>query len=317
VQIRLRFAFNISGKGQGECMPFLTVDKENNNDVKIHFEDYGSGPAVILIHGWPLNGASWEKQTMALLEAGYRVIMYDRRGFGQSSQPAGGYDYETFTDDLNQLIQQLDLNDVTLVGFSMGTGEATRYLGKFGSDRISKAVLIGVIPPYLLKKTDNATGVDQDVFDDIQANLKKDRPAFLMEFLKNFYNYDQLEGKRISEEDLHASWNVALVASAIGTLQCVKAWLTDFRKDVARLNVPTLIIHGDADQILPIEATAEPLAKKLKDAKFLRIKGAPHGLLWTHAEEINEALLEFLGPAARSESRLQRREVAEERSQLQ
>ncbi len=297
-------------------MPFLSVDKENNNDVKLHFEDYGSGPAVILIHGWPLNGASWEKQTTALLDAGYRVITYDRRGFGQSSQPAEGYDYDTFTEDLNQLVQQLDLNDVTLVGFSMGTGEVARYLGKFGSDRVSKAVLIGVIPPFLLKTSDNPTGVDQNVFDDIQAKLKKDRPAFLLEFLKNFYNYDKLQGKRISEEVLRASWNVALVASAIATLQCVGSWLEDFRKDVARMNVPLLIIHGDADQILPIESTAEPLAKKLKDAKFLKIKGAPHGLLWTHAEEVNEALLEFLGPAARVDSRTTKRPT-EERTQLQ
>lgn len=279
-------------------MPFMTVDSESNTDIKLHYQVYGiSGPNVLLIHGWPLNGDSWEKQIRALLKEGYRVITYDRRGFGLSSHPGSGYDYDTFADDLNQLMSHLNLSDVTLVGFSMGSGEVTRYISKYGSKRVAKAVLIGVIPPFLLKTENNPAGVDEKVFESIKAELLKDRPAYLMEFLKQFFNYDVYEGKRISEMALQANWIVGIGASPLGTEQCVDAWLTDFRQDVARIDVPCLIVHGDQDRILPIEVTADLLSKLIKDAKYVRIEGAPHGLLWTHAEEVNQALLGFLGPA--------------------
>ena len=211
-------------------MQFINVGKENSADIKLHYEDHGSGKPVILIHGWPLNGASWENQETALLDAGYRVVTYDRRGFGESSKPSTGYDYDTFTEDLDKLIKALDLDDVTLVGFSMGTGEVTRYLSKYGSYRIKKAVLIASIPPYLLKTDDNPGGVDQSLFDGFISSIKSDRLAFLTQFLKNFYNMDVLGGKLISEEVYKYSWNVASRASAIGTVKCVTAWLTDFRR---------------------------------------------------------------------------------------
>jgi len=278
-------------------MPYITVDQENSAPVQLYYEDHGKGQPVILIHGWPLNGASWEKQTWALLQEGYRVIAYDRRGFGKSDQPTQGYDYNTFASDLEQVIKQLDLEDVILCGFSMGSGEVTRYLGKYGSEKIQKAVLIGVIPPYLLKTAENSTGVEQKVFDGIKEGLLKDRPAFMKQFLSDFYNFKKLEKKKISEETLMASWAVAIQASYFAAAKCVETWTTDFREDLKAFDIPTLIIHGDADQVLPIKSTAQPLSKILKDAKYVEIKDGPHGILVTHAEEVNEALLEFLGPA--------------------
>jgi len=278
-------------------MPYITVDQENSAPVQLYYEDHGKGQPVILIHGWPLNGASWEKQTWALLQEGYRVIAYDRRGFGKSDQPTQGYDYDTFASDLEQMIKQLDLEDVILCGFSMGSGEVTRYLGKYGSEKIQKAVLIGVIPPYLLKTAENPTGVEQKVFDDIKNGLLKDRPAFMKQFLSDFYNFKKLEKKKISEEAMMASWAVAIQASYFAAVKCVETWTTDFRQDLKAFDIPTLIIHGDADQILPIKSTGQSLSKILKDAKYVEIKDGPHGMLVTHAEEVNEALLEFLGPA--------------------
>ena len=275
-------------------MPFINVGKENSADIKLHYEDHGSGKPVILIHGWPLNGASWENQETALLDEGYRVVTYDRRGFGESSKPSTGYDYDTFTEDLDKLIKALDLDDVTLVGFSMGTGEVTRYLSKYGSYRIKKAVLIASIPPYLLKTDDNPGGVDQSLFDGFISSIKSDRLAFLTQFLKNFYNMDVLGGKLISEEVYKYSWNVASRASAIGTVKCVTAWLTDFREDIKNIDVPTMVIHGDADRILPIDVTGRRLHEKIKPEKYVEVKDAPHGLIWTHADEINRALLDFL-----------------------
>jgi len=275
-------------------MQFINVGKENSADIKLHYEDHGSGKPVILIHGWPLNGASWENQETALLDEGYRVVTYDRRGFGESSKPSTGYDYDTFTEDLDKLIKALDLDDVTLVGFSMGTGEVTRYLSKYGSYRIKKAVLIASIPPYLLKTDDNPGGVDQSLFDGFISSIKSDRLAFLTQFLKNFYNMDVLGGKLISEEVYKYSWNVASRASAIGTVKCVTAWLTDFREDIKNIDVPTMVIHGDADRILPIDVTGRRLHEKIKPEKYVEVKDAPHGLIWTHADEINRALLDFL-----------------------
>jgi non-heme chloroperoxidase len=235
---------------------FFTVGSENSKSIELYYEDLGSGDPVVLIHGWPLNGASWEKQTAALLAAGRRVITYDRRGFGRSSKPSTGYDYDTFAADLNTLLTTLDLQKVDPVGFSMGTGEVTRYIGKYGSARVRKAVLIGTLGPYLVKTADNPEGVEASVFEGIKAAIKADRPAFLLDFLHNFYNYDVTAGKLVSERVVDANWNVAVQASAIGTLKCVDSWVEDFRKDILRNNVPTLLIHGDADRILPPDATS-------------------------------------------------------------
>lgn len=276
-------------------MGIVTVGQENSTPIDIYYEDVGSGDPVVLIHGWPLNGASWEKQIAALLAAGKRVITYDRRGFGQSSKPSTGYDYDTFAADLDALLNKLDISNVTLVGFSMGTGEVTRYLGKYGSARIAKAVLIGVIPPFLLKTGDNPEGVDRSVFDGIEQNIKADRPAFLLQFLKNFYNWDKLGGSKVSEQVLQANWTVANGASPKGTLDCVSSWLEDFRADVARINVPTLILHGDADQILPIDNTARRLPDLIKGSRLIELKDGPHGVLWTHADEVNKHLIDFIG----------------------
>jgi non-heme chloroperoxidase len=275
-------------------MSCIKVGQENSTPIEIYYEDHGSGPPVVLIHGWPLNGDAWEKQTAALLAAGHRVIAYDRRGFGRSSKPAIGYNYDTFAADLDALLSGLDLTDVSLVGHSMGTGEITRYLGKHGTKRLRKAVLIGTLGPYLVKAPDNPEGIDASVFRGIQAGIKADRPVAMMEFLKNFYSVGGPDGKLVSERVIQANWTVAIGASPIGTLACVDAWIEDFRKDIARNDVPTVIIHGDDDRILPINATARRQAKMIKDVKFIEIKGGSHGLPWTHAEEINTELVKFL-----------------------
>ena len=273
---------------------FIAVGSENSKSIDLYYEDLGVGQPVVLIHGWPLNGASWEKQTAALLAAGRRVITYDRRGFGSSSKPSTGYDYDTFAADLNALLTTLDLQKVDLVGFSMGTGEVSRYIGKYGSARVRKAVLIGTLGPYLVKTADNPEGVEASVFEGIKAAIKADRPAFLLDFLHNFYNYDVTAGKLVSERVIEANWNVAVQASAIGTLKCVDSWVEDFRKDILRNNVPTLIIHGDADRILPPDATSRRQAKMIKNVKFVELPGGPHGVLWTHADQVNNELLSFL-----------------------
>jgi len=273
---------------------FIKVGQENSTAIEIYYEDHGSGRPVVLIHGWPLSGASWEKQTAALLDAGYRVITYDRRGFGRSTKPSVGYNYDTFAADLNIILTTLNLTDVSLVGFSMGTGEVTRYIGKYGAARVRKAALIGTLGPYLVKAADNPEGVDASVFNDIRSKIKADRPAFLMEFLRNFYNYDLTGGKLVSDRVLEDNWNVAAGASAIGTLVCVDAWIEDFRKDIPHNTVPTLILHGDADRILPPDASSRRQAKMIKDVRFVELKGGPHGVLWTHAERVNAELVKFL-----------------------
>jgi non-heme chloroperoxidase len=275
-------------------MSSITVGKENSTSIDLYYEDHGSGSPVVLIHGWPLSGASWEKQTAALLDAGHRVITYDRRGFGRSSRPAVGYNYDTFAADLNAVLTKLDLKDVALVGFSMGSGEVTRYIGKYGTGRVRKAVLIGTLGPYLVKAADNPEGVDASVFDGIKSAIKADRPAFLLEFLRNFYNYDVTGGKLVSERVLEDNWNVAVSASATGTLACVDAWIEDFRQDIPRNTLPTLILHGDADRILPPDATSRRQAKMIKGAKLVELSEGSHGVLWTHAGRINSELVSFL-----------------------
>jgi non-heme chloroperoxidase len=275
-------------------MAKVTVGQENTDDIEIYYEDHGAGQPVVLIHGYPLNGHSWEKQERVLLEAGYRVITYDRRGFGQSSQPTVGYDYDTFAADLNTLLGHLELTDVVLVGFSMGTGEVTRYLAAFGSGRVRKAVLMGAIPPYLLKTGDNPEGVDQSVFDGIKAAVVKDRPAYFKDFLDNFYNVDVLRPERISDQAWQNSFNVAVAASAHAAYACVDTWLTDFRADLPKIDVPVLLIHGDADRILPYPSTAARLPGLIKDLTFVTVEGGPHNVAWTHPDIVNPALLDFL-----------------------
>ena len=275
-------------------MNFINVGKENSCDINIYYEDYGSGKPVVLIHGWPLSSSSWEKQIPSLMEAGYRVIAYDRRGFGQSSKPASGYNYNTLAEDLNKIMTKLKLRDAILVGFSMGGGEVARYLGKYDSERVSEAVFMSAIPPFLLKTSDNPEGVDGSVFDGMKKAIKADRPAFLSEFFSNFYNVDILKGTKISDEAVQLSWNIAANASPKGTLDSVSAWLVDFREELKRINIPVLIMHGDADRILPLAATGKRTPEFVKGSRLVVIEGAPHGMNWTHAEEINRELLAFL-----------------------
>jgi non-heme chloroperoxidase len=290
-------------------MSYVDVAKENSTSIHLYYEDHGSGQPVVLIHGYPLNSASWEKQMPALLKAGYRVIAYDRRGFGKSSQPATGYNYDTFAEDLHKLVQHLKLRDFVLVGFSMGGGEVARYIGKYGSKGVSKAVIIGGVPPYLLKTADNPEGVDGAVFEGIEKAVSADRYAFFTEFFKNFYNTDVYLGKRVSEQAVQASWNVASIASGIASLACVPTWYEDFRKDLEKINVPTLVVHGDADRIVPFPAAGQRTAKLVKGAELAVIKDGPHNIAWTHADELNTALLHFLDKSA-SKNRLREKEEA-------
>jgi pimeloyl-ACP methyl ester carboxylesterase len=281
-------------------MPFVNAGNENSGTIDLYYEDHGKGRPIVLIHGWPLSGRSWEKQVPALLDAGYRIVAYDRRGFGDSSKPVSGYDYDTFAEDLHKVMTSLELRDVTLVGFSMGGGEVARYIGRYGSDRVSRAVFMAAVPPYLLKTPDNPTGVDGSVFEGIKKAIAADRPAFLSQFFANFYNVDVLGGTRISEEAVRLSWNVGAGASPIGSLACVSAWCTDFRQDLKRVDVPTLVVHGDDDRITPLSATGTPTHEAVKGSRLAVIKGGPHGLNWTHAGEVNRELLAFLGAGGRA-----------------
>ena len=278
-------------------MPHVIVGKENSANIELYYEDHGKGMPIILIHGYPLNGASWEKQVPVLLSTGHRVITYDRRGFGKSSQPTTGYNYDTFAEDLHKLITHLELREFALVGFSMGGGEVARYIGKYGSKGVSKAVIISGVPPYLLKTQDNSEGLDGSVFEGIEKAVTADRYAFFTEFFKNFYNTDVLLNKRVSEQAVQASWNVAAFSSATASLACVSTWHEDFRKDVAKIDVPMLVMHGDADRILPIGATGLRTAKLIKGARLFVVKDGPHCIIWTHADQVNPELVAFLGQA--------------------
>lgn len=275
-------------------MPYVTVGKENSGDIELYYEDHGSGQPIVLIHGYPLSSASWEKQTTVLLDAGYRVITYDRRGFGKSSQPTVGYDYDTFAEDLHKLLTYLNLRDFTLAGFSMGGGEVARYFGKYGSEGVSGAVIISGVTPYLLNTADNPEGIDAGVFDGIRKAVATDRYAFLTGFFQNFYNTDVFLGQRISEQVVQASWNIAAGSSFTASVDCVPTWHEDFREDLTRIDVPTLVIQGDGDRVLPITATGLRTAKLIEGARRVIVKDAPHGLLWTHAEDVNAELLSFL-----------------------
>jgi pimeloyl-ACP methyl ester carboxylesterase len=274
-------------------MPFVTVGVENSTPIDLYYEDHGSGNPVVLIHGFPLSGRAWERQERALIAAGRRVITYDRRGFGKSSQPTVGYDYDTFAADFDRLVTTLDLRGFDLAGHSMGGGEIARYLGTYGSDRVRRAAIVSGVPPYLLKTPETPNGVPQKVFDEIADALTADRLAYMTEWNKNFYNLDENLGSRISEEAVQDAWITATSASPAGTIACVPTWHTDFRADLPKIDVPVLVLHGTEDRVLPIEACGVRTHEAIKDSEYVAIKGAPHGLCWTHADEVNTELLRF------------------------
>ncbi len=275
-------------------MPYLTVGTENSGTVDLYYEDHGFGQPVVLIHGYPLSGRAWDKQVPVLLQAGHRVITYDRRGFGKSSQPTSGYDYDTFAADLNALMEALDLRDAVLVGHSMGTGEVTRYLGTYGSARVARGVLISPIPPFLLETGDNPEGLPKSLYDGFIEAAKADSPAFLKGFLDNFYNFDKLRGTLVSDQAYQASFNIATEASAAAAVACIGTWETDFRGDLPKIDVPMLVVDGDADRILPYDKTGKRLPGMIKDMQLVTVPNGPHAIAWTHADQVNGALLSFM-----------------------
>jgi non-heme chloroperoxidase len=276
-------------------MPYVSVGKENSADIELYYEDHGSGQPVVLIHGYPLDGSSWEKQTAVLLDAGKRVITYDRRGFGKSDKPTTGHDYDTYAADLSALLSALDVQDAVLVGFSMGSGEVVSYISRYGSHRVSKAVFIGALQPCMLKTEDNPSGgMSQEDVDGMLDTIKADRYAFFTGFLQNFYDLDRNLGGRISAEAVRASWQMAANMSPYSSIWAVAPWYTDWRGDIDKIDVPTLIMHGTGDLNVPIDITSRVLAEMLPSATYIEIEGAPHGMLWTHGDEVNKALLDFL-----------------------
>ena len=276
-------------------MPSLTVAAEGSTPVELHYEDVGSGRPVVLIHGWPLSGRSWEPQVAALVGAGRRVITYDRRGFGGSSQPWGGYDYNTFAADLDALMRHLDLHDAALVGFSMGGGEVARYVARYGTERVSRAVFVGAVPPYLYQAKDNPDGgLDDATIASLEAGVKGDRIAFLDEFSKGFFSARGV--LKVSEAQRRYALQIASFASPKGTLDCIGAFgRTDFRDDLRAFTIPTLVIHGDADAIVPFEVSGRRTAEAIRGAQLILIKDGPHGLMASHPDEVSRALLDFLG----------------------
>ena len=275
-------------------MPYVDVGTENSGPIELYYEDHGSGPPVVLIHGYPLSGRAWDKQVPVLLDMNRRVITYDRRGFGKSSQPTTGYDYDTFAADLSALLEHLDLRDAVLAGHSMGTGEVTRYLSSYGSARVAKGVLVSPIPPYLLQAGDNPDGVPPSLFDGFAQAARADTPAWMKGFLDNFYNFETLRGTLVSDQAWQASWNLAVTASATAAVACIGTWTTDFRADLPEIDVPILVIQGDADQVLPLEKTGQRLPALIKDIQLTVVEGGPHAITWTHSGQVNTALLDFL-----------------------
>jgi non-heme chloroperoxidase len=277
------------------AMPYVTVGRENSAAIRVYYEDHGAGSPVVLVHGYALNGHSWEKQEAALLAAGHRVITYDRRGCGASSRPSTGYDFDTLAGDLHVLLSSLDLRGVVLAGFAMGTGEVARYPAAHGLGRVTAAVLVAPLLPFLLKTHDNPDGIDRSVFDGLTARIAADRPAAMKDFLDQSYNIDLLDGGRVSDQAWQNSFYVAISVSARAALRCVTACLEDFRGDLATIGIPVLIIHGDQDRVLPYEATGSKLSALLNDTRSTVIAGGPHAIIWTHADEVNQALLDFIG----------------------
>jgi non-heme chloroperoxidase len=275
-------------------MPYVRVGQENSGPVELYYEDHGSGRPVVLIHGYPLSGRAWDRQVPALLADGHRVITYDRRGFGKSSQPASGYDYDTFAADLSTLLEHLDLREAVLVGHSMGTGEVTRYLAAYGSARVAQGVLVSPIPPFLLQTADNPDGVPQSLFDGFVQAARADTPAWMKGFLDNFYNADTLRGTLVSDQAYQASWNLAASASAIAAVACIPTWETDFRADLPKIDVPVLVIQGDDDRVLPYAKTGQRLAGLITDVQTVVVDGGPHAIPWTHADQVNSALQKFI-----------------------
>lgn len=273
-------------------MGYITVGQENSTPIELYYEDHGSGQPVVLIHGYPLDGSSWERQSRELLDRGYRVITYDRRGFGRSSKVGTGYHYDTFAADLKVVLDTLDVKDAILVGFSMGTGELARYTRLYGADRIAKYAFLGSLEPGMLGQ-----GVPREQFDGIAATAKADRFAWFTKFYEDFYNLGENLGSRISQEAVTASWNTATGSAPVAAYAVVPTWIEDFTADVAAVREtgkPALIVHGTSDNILPIDATGRAFSKAFPEAEYVEIEGAPHGMLWTHAEEVNAVLLSFV-----------------------
>jgi non-heme chloroperoxidase len=275
-------------------MPYVKVGQENSGSIDIYYEDHGSGQPVVLIHGYPLSSRAWDKQVPVLLDDGRRVITYDRRGFGKSSQPVSGYDYDTFASDLHTLLETLDLRDAVLVGHSMGTGEVTRYLGRFGSARVAKGVLISPIPPFLLQTPDNMEGVPASAFDGFVQSARQDASAWMKSFLDLFFNIDKFRGTLVSDQYYQTCWNIAVSASAAATVACIPTWETDFRADLPKLDLPMLVIQGDDDNVLPYPKTGQRLPGLIRGLQADVIENGPHAICWTHADQVNSALLKFL-----------------------
>ena len=275
-------------------MGTITVGQENSTPIELYYEDHGSGPPVVLLAGWPLDSRSWEPQLSPLLAAGQRVILYDRRGFGHSSRPSSGYDFDTLAADLNQLLTGLDVRDATLIGFSLGTGELARYIGTHGSERLRACVFIETLAPSFAKSPANPTGADHTIVATVQQAILEDRFKWLTSLLGDLFNLDDYLGQRISEETVRSTWNAAAEASPVATWACPPGWLEDFSDDIKRIDVPTLILHGTADRILPIAGQGRRLHAALREAQYVEIEGGPHVMCVTHASEVNQQLLAFL-----------------------
>jgi len=275
-------------------MPHVTVGWENTGDIRIYYEDHGTGAPVVLVHGYLADGRSWEKQETALLAAGYRIITYDRRGGGASSRPSTGYDYDTLAADLRVLLEELDLRDAVLAGCGSGTGEVTRYLGTYGQRRVRAAALLAPLPPFLPRSAANPDGADRGVLDDFLVELTADRPAAVKTYLDRYYNLDLLGGSRVSDQAWQNSFHAAIRVSAAAALGCAAAWREDFRADVAGITVPVLIVQGAQDRVMPPGATGNRLAVMLADARLAVVPDGPHAIIWTHAAEVNRALVGFL-----------------------
>jgi non-heme chloroperoxidase len=272
----------------------ITVGEENTSPIELYYEDLGSGPPVLLLHGWPFDSRSWEPQVHALLESGHRVIAYDRRGFGRSSRPSEGYDFDTLADDLDKVLTQLDLTDVTVIAFSLGTGELARYIGAHGTERLASCVFIESLAPSFVKSAENPGGIDRPGVEGVQQAILDDRFAWLTGLLGDFLNLDEYLGKRVSEDTVRANWNAGAEASRRATWAYVLTWLDDFSQDIKGIDIPTLILHGTADRILPIEGQGRRLHATLPDARYVEIEGGPHVMCVTHAAEVNRELLAFL-----------------------